>query len=64
MLRCFRSEDCRTDAEALVQAINGALRTPAVTLDDFSARYGSSTPTQARHYKLWFAPGPIELSGQ
>lgn len=64
MLRCFRPEECRSDGTALAAAIDTVLRTPAVTLEDFSARYGSSTAVRARHYELWFAPGPIRIAGE
>ena len=64
MLRCFRPEECRKDGKALTHTVSTLLRSPALTLEDFSALYGSSTSIRARHYELWFAAGPIELSAQ
>lgn len=64
MLRCFRPEECRKDGTALAGTVNALLRSPTLTLEDFSALYGSSTSIRARHYELWFAAGAIELSAR
>lgn len=64
MLRCFRPEECGSDGTALAGAIGAMLRTPTVVLEDFSTLYGSSTTVRARHYELWFAPGPIRIAGE
>ena len=61
MLRCFRTEECRQDGDALVRALGGLLQSPKPSLEDFSALYGSSGSIRARHYELWFAPGAIVL---
>jgi hypothetical protein len=64
MLRCFRPEECRKDGEALAGALSALLRVPALTLEDFSALYGSNAAIRARHYELWFAAGAIELAAR
>ncbi|WP_454458006.1 nSTAND1 domain-containing NTPase [Thauera phenylacetica] len=61
MLRCFRTEECRQDGDALVRALAGLLQSPKPSLEDFSTLYGSSGSIRARHYELWFAPGAIVL---
>ena len=61
MLRCFRTEECRQDGDALVRTLAALLQSPKPTLEDFSALYGSSGSIRARHYELWFAPGAIVL---
>ncbi|HMX14654.1 MAG TPA: hypothetical protein PKE24_11170, partial [Thauera aminoaromatica] len=64
MLRCFRTEECRQDGEALARALAALLQSPTPSLEDFSALYGSSGSVRARHYELWFAPGAIVLSAR
>lgn len=61
MLRCFRTEECRQDGDALVRTLAVLLQSPKPTLEDFSALYGSSGSIRARHYELWFAPGAIVM---
>lgn len=61
MLRCFRTEECRQDGDALVRTLAALLQSPKPTLEDFSALYGSSGSIRARHYELWFAPGAIVM---
>ena len=49
MLRCFRTEECRKDGAALAATVSALLRSPALTLEDFSALYGSSASIRARY---------------
>jgi len=61
VLRCFAEDECKDEAPLIVAAINRALRSPQVVVEDLSARYGSSSRIRARHYELWFPPGEIVL---
>jgi conflict system STAND superfamily ATPase len=64
LLRCFREDDCKTEAPVVLKAANALLRLPQLELQDMSARYGQSAGIRPRHYEIWFAPGVIALSGK
>jgi hypothetical protein len=53
ILRCFRAEECRTEAPQIVGLLNGLVDKPQIVLDDQSARWENSTAIRARHYELW-----------
>lgn len=61
VLRCFRSEDCRSDGPALVARMNALLTAPQIVLEDQSARYGKSSSIRPRQFELWLAPGDVLL---
>jgi hypothetical protein len=60
-LRCFRAEECRGETQRLADIANSLLLEPKLKIFDLSERYRGSTAIRARHYELWFAPGPISL---
>jgi type II secretory pathway pseudopilin PulG len=62
VLRCFDSDECRTEGTALTGAINALLASPNLVLEDLSERYGQSKSIRARHYEIWFATGDIALA--
>lgn len=60
-LRCFHAEECTGETRRLADIANGLLLEPKLKIFDLSERYRGSTAIRARHYELWFAPGPISL---
>ena len=62
VLRCFDSDECRTEGTELTGALNALLARPNLVLEDLSERYGQSKSIRARHYEIWFATGDIALA--
>jgi hypothetical protein len=63
-LRCFRSDECNKEAQALLELINKQLTSPKLVLHDLSKQYGDSNSIRQRHYEVWFAAGDIAIAGR
>jgi hypothetical protein len=61
VLRCFQQDECEREAVSLAGVVNKLLAEPEVKVQDLSLRYAKGKNVRARHYELWFAPGPIRL---
>jgi hypothetical protein len=63
LLRCFVADDCKQYGAPLLALIKAQLVSPKVRLQDFSGVYSATKAMRPQHFELYFASGPIVLTG-
>jgi hypothetical protein len=61
VLRCFRVDECRDEAQRLLDLVNSLLASPKLRLQDLSKQYGADTRLRPHSYELWFGHEALVL---